>query len=215
MNNLSERLFELRKKKNFSQEDVADKLGVSRQTVSKWETGLSTPEFDKIEPLSKLYGITVDELVTGNKVENELKEEVTVHSTRSVLLLIIGVFLYFIAIIDVIILDEMGLPDFIVASSFVFIIAVATCVLIFRALIFKKVKGKEIRSVTTIDNQKYKVTEKLISLITLIIYLLISFLTCAWHSTWIIWIIYALVMEIVKLIFIEKGYDVGDDEDED
>ncbi len=62
-----------------------------------------------------------------------------------------------------------------------------------------------------IDNQKFKITEKLISLITLIIYLLISFITGSWHITWIMWIIYVLVMEIVKLIFLIRGYDVGED----
>lgn len=216
---LSDRLLELRKKKNLSQEDVADILGVSRQTISKWETGLSTPEFDKIEPLAKLFEVSVDELVTGNKneKEKEIKEEVTInrHSTKSVVLLIIGIFLYFLAIIDVIVLDEMGLPDFVVASSFLFICAVATCLLIFRALIFTKEKVKKMKEVSIINNQKYKITEKLISLITLIIYLLISFITGAWHITWIMWVIYALVMEIVKLIFLAKGYDVGDEDDED
>lgn len=218
---LSDRLLELRKKKNLSQEDVADILGVSRQTISKWETGLSTPEFDKIEPLTKLFEVSVDELVTGNKNENEkekeIKEEVTInrHSTKSVVLLIIGIFLYFLAIIDVIVLDEMGLPDFVVASSFLFICAVATCLLIFRSLVFTKEKLKMMEKTTKIDNQKYKITEKLISTIILLIYLIVSFVTCAWHITWIIWVIYALVMEIVKLIFLAKGYDVGDEDDED
>lgn len=218
--NLSDRLLELRKKKNLSQEEVADILGVSRQTISKWETGLSTPEFDKIEPLAKLFEVSVDELVTGIKIEKENekeKEEIIVnrHSTKSVILLIIGIFLYFLAIIDVIVLDEMGLPDFVVASSFLFICAVATCLLIFRASIFTKEKVKKMNEINKIDNQKFKITEKLISIITLTIYLLISFITGAWHITWIIWVIYALVMEIVKLIFLAKGYDVGDEDDED
>lgn len=217
---LSDRLLELRKKKNLSQEDVADILGVSRQTISKWETGLSTPEFDKIEPLAKLFEVSVDELVTGIKIEKENekeKEEIIVnrHSTKSVILLIIGIFLYFLAIIDVIVLDEMGLPDFVVASSFLFICAVATCLLIFRSLIFTKEKLKMMEKTTKIDNQKYKITEKLISTIILLIYLIVSFVTCAWHITWIIWVIYALVMEIVKLIFLAKGYEVGDEDDED
>lgn len=216
---LSDRLLELRKKKNLSQEDVADILGVSRQTISKWETGLSTPEFDKIEPLAKLFEVSVDELVTGNKIEKdkEIKEEITIdrHSTKSVVLLIIGIFLYFLAIIDLIVLDEMGLPDFVVASSFIFICAVATCLLIFRSMIFTKEKLKMMEKTTKINNQKYKITEKLISTIILLIYLIVSFVTCAWHITWIIWVIYALVMEIVKLIFLAKGYEVGDDDDED
>lgn len=59
---LGEKLYELRKEKNLSQEEVANILNVSRQTVSKWETGGTTPDFDKIVPLCNLYGITTDEL---------------------------------------------------------------------------------------------------------------------------------------------------------
>ena len=66
---LGERLFELRKAKNLTQDDVAEKLNVTRQTVSKWETNQSTPDFDKIVPLCELYEISPNELLTGEKQE--------------------------------------------------------------------------------------------------------------------------------------------------
>ena len=69
--NIGQRLFELRKKKNLSQEEVADILGVSRQTISKWETDASTPDFDKIIPICNLYEITSDELLSGIKNEKD------------------------------------------------------------------------------------------------------------------------------------------------
>ena len=69
--NLGERLFELRKAKNLTQDDVAEKLNVTRQTVSKWETNQSTPDFDKIVPLCELYEISPNELLTGEKQEQE------------------------------------------------------------------------------------------------------------------------------------------------
>lgn len=59
---LGEKLLELRRKKGMSQEQVANVLNVSRQTVSKWETGQSYPDFDKLVPLSELYQISLDEL---------------------------------------------------------------------------------------------------------------------------------------------------------
>ena len=62
MNNLGERLFKLRRDKRLSQEEVAEKLNVTRQTISKWETDQSMPDFDKVVPLCELYGITPDEL---------------------------------------------------------------------------------------------------------------------------------------------------------
>lgn len=60
---LAEKIFSLRTARSMSQDDLAEKLEVSRQSVSKWETGQSTPDLDKIIRLSDLFGVTVDQLV--------------------------------------------------------------------------------------------------------------------------------------------------------
>jgi transcriptional regulator with XRE-family HTH domain len=68
MNNstkLGATLYDLRRKAGMSQEELADKLGVSRQAVSKWECGDSMPDTDNLITISKLYSISLDELV-GN-----------------------------------------------------------------------------------------------------------------------------------------------------
>ena len=57
---LGQRLMKLRKEKHLSQEEVADQLNVTRQSVSKWETDQSTPDFDKILPICELFGITTE-----------------------------------------------------------------------------------------------------------------------------------------------------------
>ena len=59
----NEKLIMLRKQHNLSQEQVAEKLGVARQTISKWELGETTPEMDKLIMISELYNITLDELM--------------------------------------------------------------------------------------------------------------------------------------------------------
>ena len=59
------RLYELRKSKGHSQEDLSEKLGVTRQTVSKWELGESTPDMAKLVAMGELFGISLDELVLG------------------------------------------------------------------------------------------------------------------------------------------------------
>lgn len=61
----SSRLYELRKTKGLSQEELANKLNVSRQTVSKWELGDSTPDMEKLTAISDLFEISLDELVLG------------------------------------------------------------------------------------------------------------------------------------------------------
>ena len=66
----NEKLVNLRKKHNLSQEQVAEKLKVARQTISKWELGETTPEMDKLIMISELYNITLDELM---KEKNEGK----------------------------------------------------------------------------------------------------------------------------------------------
>ena len=59
---LSEKIYTLRRKNGLSQEQLADKIGVSRQAISKWEGGLSTPELDKLKALSECFQVTIDEL---------------------------------------------------------------------------------------------------------------------------------------------------------
>lgn len=64
--NIANRLCELRKKNNYSQEELADKLGLSRQAVSKWERAEASPDTDNLIMLAELYGMTLDELLFGN-----------------------------------------------------------------------------------------------------------------------------------------------------
>lgn len=59
---LSEKIYQLRRKSGLSQEQLAEKIGVSRQAVSKWEGGLSAPDLDKLKALSEYFQVTMDEL---------------------------------------------------------------------------------------------------------------------------------------------------------
>ena len=56
-------LIQLRKLNHMSQEELAEKIGVSRQTLSKWETGESLPDIEKCKMLAELFGVTLDDLV--------------------------------------------------------------------------------------------------------------------------------------------------------
>ena len=74
------KLYELRKQKGFSQEELANRLNVSRQTVSKWEVGESTPDMEKLVAISDLFGVSLDELVKGEEPEPEGPSEHVVKS---------------------------------------------------------------------------------------------------------------------------------------
>lgn len=69
-----ENLMRSRKKSGLSQEEVAAKLGVSRQTVSKWELGETLPDIQQAKKLSTLYHITLDELVELDLQVKEIQE---------------------------------------------------------------------------------------------------------------------------------------------
>jgi transcriptional regulator with XRE-family HTH domain len=61
------RLYQLRKQRGFSQEELASRLNVSRQTVSKWEIGDSTPDMEKLVAMSELFDVSLDMLVLGKE----------------------------------------------------------------------------------------------------------------------------------------------------
>ena len=67
---LSEKIMELRKKKGWSQEELAEKLDISRQSVSKWESSASIPDIDRILALSRLFGVSTDYLL-----KDEIQQE--------------------------------------------------------------------------------------------------------------------------------------------
>ena len=66
---LGKQIYELRKKANLSQEQLAEKVGVSRQTISKWELGETAPDIKQAQVLSQVFGVSLDELT-----ENDTKE---------------------------------------------------------------------------------------------------------------------------------------------
>ncbi len=197
---IGERLLKLRKEKNLSQEELANILDVSRQTISKWETDQSTPDFDKIVPLCECFGITSDELLTGNSNIIEKKQkDVKSNFARNIA---VSVMLYIFALIAMIICAAQFNQPIIGVSLFFGLIAVATGLIIYNGIYYSKESNKN-------KNEKQDTIEKqvsnIIDLIAVIIYLCVSFLTGAWSITWIIFIIMALVNLIVKLIFSLKS----------
>lgn len=67
--NLSAKLTSLRKQKGLTQMDLAEKLNVSRQAISRWEVGTAVPSTDNLKVLSELYGVTVDYLLNDGTVQ--------------------------------------------------------------------------------------------------------------------------------------------------
>ena len=70
MSNLGEKIMKLRKEAGLSQEELGEKLNVTRQTVSKWELGDTTPEINKLTELSKIFNVSMDELLNEGEELN-------------------------------------------------------------------------------------------------------------------------------------------------
>lgn len=214
---LGERLAKLRKEKGLSQEDVADKINVTRQTVSKWELDQSLPDFDKIVPLCKLYNISSDELLTGNIEKqdedfNNINSEQAIEVRRKKAITVsISLVLFVLSLIWVIAIDELfDASDALLVGGFFIlgILGVINLIIGFASLPKLNYKEKKIKKV---KKKETAAIDSILCLLTLTIYLLVSFKTGAWAITWIIWIIFALVKQIIHLFL---GIDEGDDLDE-
>ena len=242
-----ERLLAYRNAVNLSQEKLAEKVGVTRQTVSKWETNQSVPDFDKILPLCEVLGITTEELIKGEKEnkneqleeikqENEKaqKEYMQKRNKKKATVLSISIFLYCIATFALpYMIEVLRYEDAHAVMIWATLCTIATVIIVYFFVAYpnmykeeKENKGikddieelnDEIEEIEKLDDGRIKIeavgaeskTEALaiqiVASLFLIIYLLVSFLTGAWHITWILWIVFIFVELIVKLIFSMKG----------
>ena len=217
---LGEKLLSYRKKKGLSQEEVADILHVTRQTVSKWETDQSTPDFDKIVPICDLYGVSTEELFRengGGGTETNLKSDdlssIEYHK-KKVLYTTVAVMLYILSVVVIIFFSVVLRSPVIGVCVFFLVIAIATGMLIYIEMTKPLDKNYVVkRKIVTKEDRLYKQITSVLALLVLAIYLIISVLTMRWDITWILWIVYALLTEIIKLVFSLKGVEIHDEEE--
>lgn len=228
--NLGERLFELRKQKNLTQDDVAEKLNITRQTVSKWETNQSTPDFDKIVPLCELYGISPNELLIEEKQEednnernhginfDEAKKHLFIHGKddegnyanmnrnqikqKSAEVVSSSILIFFIAIAFAGIgTTVMRWNPVVVGCTFLVLIGWGVTRIVKHYMSVPKFeKTKQEEK----ENKIIKQINDIIGGIGIALYFIISFATMAWYITWVIFIIIGMVNQIVRLIFMLK-----------
>ncbi|MGR3779163.1 helix-turn-helix transcriptional regulator [Bacillus paramycoides] len=130
---LNERLKQLRAQYNYTQENVAQKIGVSKQSVSKWESGKTYPDIDNLIILSDIYNVTIDELIREDSV---LKKRIKIKKKNRVVDFLGGslVFVIFYVIKEVLItqrspLQFSSLKNFIVSSMILVTIWFITAVI--------------------------------------------------------------------------------------
>ena len=80
--NIADRIQYLRKQKGYSQEELADKVGVSRQAVSKWESEQSTPDLEKVIAMSELFEVTTDYILKGIEPVSSIRQRKMMQTIR-------------------------------------------------------------------------------------------------------------------------------------
>lgn len=203
---IGERLLKLRKERNLSQEELANKLDVSRQSISKWETDQSMPDFDKIVSLCEYFGITTDELLTGNKDIVEAKEIDTRSKFARNIAISVGLYIFSLVVL---ILFAAGFDQPIIGvCAFFTLIAIATGLIIYSSIMYGKKRKKENHEN---ENSQVKLVTEAANLLLIVLYFIVSFLTSAWHITWVIFLIMAAVDTIIKILFDLKNDEVKND----
>ena len=167
---IAQRLQKLRKENGYSQEELADKLGISRQAVSKWERAESSPDTDNLIILARLYNMSLDELLYDNESTEEIKERVmdkedSKKETNSISLT-----------------DDEGQTLKIEDGKVEFLNPDGTK---------EEINKKKIAIVSLIDS--------IILTITLILYLFLSITYNIWHLTWPLWILMPALMNMPYL----------------
>lgn len=193
--NLGEKIYNLRKKKNLSQEDLVSILNVSRQTISKWETGESNPDIDKIVPLCNFFEISTDEFLKGKDIvyERKLTKE---KSRNKALTFSLCLVIFSVMVILTILLSETEVNEGIISSIIMFCITLIGVLLIYYFVSTPKETNK---------TKESKIINKVIFLVTVIVYFLVSFIWNSWAVSWIIFIIGILVAQVIKLIIVLGG----------
>lgn len=98
---IGNKIMELRKKNGLSQEELAEKVGVARQTISKWELGETSPDLKQSKELSNIFNVSLDELVS-NDIHNILIEKTSnTEKLAGIILKLMKFFFIFIGIITV------------------------------------------------------------------------------------------------------------------
>ena len=101
---IGNKISELRKKQGLSQEELADKVGVARQTISKWELGETSPDLKQSKELSKIFNVSLDEL-TDNDIKDILVEKTSnTEKLAGLILKLIKIMVIFIILLPIVLI---------------------------------------------------------------------------------------------------------------
>lgn len=170
---IANRLQKLRKENGYSQEELADKLGISRQAVSKWERAESSPDTDNLIVLAKLYNVSLDDLLKDNESIEDIRDRTIDKSQDEVVKDSSSISLT----------DDEGQTLKIEGGHVRFLKKDGTEV---------KPNKKEIILVSVVDG--------VVALLTLIGFLVWGMMFDGWAVSWTLWVLMPAIMSIAQVI---------------
>lgn len=142
---IGERIYKLRDERRLSQDELADRIGVSRQTISNWETDKVRPDTDKLLTLCKEFDVSADYLLFGKEEIADIPKRESRPALFLVLSIIIGVFLIAALAISIILVSVSGGgTSFSLTLDWTagIIIIIVALILLFAFFLFRYLKGK-------------------------------------------------------------------------
>jgi|GEM_PF-242490 len=211
MNSIGRKVYNLRKQNNMSQEQLAETLNVSRQSVSKWERDEALPDIYNLETIAEAFSVSIDYIIkkdltsTSNDSSIELQKLRMKHKDKSYskanLLLIIAFTLY---LIDVFVVGGM-IPLFqmnalYTTPIFILIAIIATGIIVWQGVIRSKLNKLYQEQKFNKDKDKNNPLLKIFSSIALIIILISGFVFGVWYPTVVLMPISGLLALVVNTI---------------
>lgn len=196
------RLYELRKQNNLSQEELANKLGISREAISRWERAESSPSTDNLIALSELYNISLDELVGKDSIDKEIivPEQEEKKKTNKGHITIIDSLVFLAATIGFLLLGFLG--GYWSWGWLTFLLAVVVSTLL-----------------NAIEDKAF--THFAYPVLVVLVYLFLGLAYPGiWHPTWVMFLtipVYYTIAEVidVKMHKNDPDFKVDDDDDDD
>jgi len=206
--NLGERISSLRKEMNLSQEALSEKVGVSRQAISKWERNEATPDIYNLVTLSEIFQVTLDDLVSDDIYSipaNGLKPIGLDIKATAEKLIMFGVAIFILSAF-VFVISPLGITfNFIIFTLMIILGVVSIIKAGFLFDRYKKlnqdiedqIKTKEIKT-------KKEAFKTIVSVSCTIIYLYLGFFKMLWHPGWLIFL-FVPILDSLYDLFISKS----------
>lgn len=189
-NNVADLLIKLRKKNEFTQTDLADRLDVSFQAVSKWERGENLPDAFTLLDLARIYSITVDEILKGElliKDEIDIKDGLSVNQAYAILP--IGIILIVSSPVWYFVFKNFGSLNIIVLITAV---ALGIGLVVYSGIVIDSAQKEDT------NYQKNKKLEDIVYGISFVVFFLAGSIFGIWYISWVSFIIGWIVIKSLE-----------------